>query len=128
MNIIPDKSNFDLTSKVEVEQVQKQKQEYKLIGSFWYHSGHKLFFYDPIENKLGELEILRGNTIHLLPKNGNLIPVDLELEKVVTDSRYTFFSALNYKNAERRFCNWKSGKIKELCNLFEYKDDGINFW
>jgi hypothetical protein len=121
-------SSDKTTSKPEMENVEREKQEYKLIGSYLRTRGLKLFAYNSLKNKLFEVEIEHGDTLHLLPdENGKLRAVDLELEKATVDSRDIHFEALNWKNAEKRLRNFKKGRIKELCNLRE-PGDGINFY
>jgi len=116
------------TSKPEMENVEREKQEYKLIGTFLRKRGLKLFAYNSLKNLLTEVEVEHGNTLHLMPdENGKLRAVDLELEKATVDSREIHFEALNRKNAEKRLKKFKQGKIKDLCNLRE-PGDGINFW
>lgn len=116
------------TSKPEMENVEREKQEYKLIGTFLRTRGLKLYAYNSLKNLLTEVDIEHGDTIHLIPDgNGKLRAVDLELEKATVDSRDEHFEALNWKNAEKRLRNFKQGRIKELCNLRE-PGDGINFF
>lgn len=116
------------TSKPEMENVEREKQEYKLIGTFLRTRGLKLYAYNSLKNKLTEVQIEHGDTLHLIPdENGKLRAVDLELEKATVNSVDIHFEALNWKNAEKRLRNFKQGKIKELCNLKE-PGEGINFW
>jgi len=116
------------TSKPEMENVEREKQEYKLIGTFLRTRGLKLYAYNSLKNLLTEVDITHGDTIHLIPdENGKLRAVDLELEKATVDSRDIHFEALNWKNAEKRLKKFKQGEIKELCNLKE-PGDGINFY
>lgn len=117
-----------LTKKPEIEKVEQEKQEYKLIGTFLRTRGLKLYCYDHINEKLLEVNLIRSDTIHILPNEfGELRAVDLELEKAIVDSRATHFEALNMKNAEKRLRKWKQGKIKDLCNL-RVPTEGIKFW
>ena len=116
------------TTKPEMENVEREKQEYKLIGNYLRTRGLKLYAYNSLKDELTEVNIDRGDTLHLIPdENGKLRAVDVELEKATVDSRNTHFEALNRKNAEKRVRNYKQGKIKELCNLRE-PGEGINFW
>jgi hypothetical protein len=121
-------SSDKTTSKPEMENVEREKQEFKLIGHYLRTKGLKLYAYSSSENKLSEVVIKHGSLLHLLPDgNGKLHAVDLELEKAIVDSRNIHFEALNLENAKKRLRNFKSGKIKELCNLKE-PGDGINFY
>lgn len=121
-------SSDKTTSKPEMENVEREKQEFKLIGSYLRTRGLKLFAYNSLKNKLFEVEVEHGDTLHLIPdENGKLRAVDLELEKAIVSSSNIHFEALNWKNAEKRLRNFKKGRIKELCNLRE-PGDGINFY
>jgi len=117
MNLTLDKNNSNDTSKSEMELVQREKQEYKLIGSFLRTPGLRLFYYDFSKDFIGELVIDRGRTIHLVPKDGKLVPVDFELQKVLVDPRNEFFEKLNYPNAVKWVEKYKRGELKTLCNL-----------
>lgn len=71
------------TSKPEIENIEREKQEYKLIGTFLRTRGLKLYSYNSLKNKLTEVQTQRGNTLHLInDENGKLRAIDLELEKV----------------------------------------------
>ena len=84
------------STKPEMEQVQKEKQEYKLIGTYLRRRGLKLFSYNSLKDELKEINISRGNTIHLVHnEDGVLKPKDLEFEKAVIDARNIHFEALN---------------------------------
>ena len=107
----------DVISKSEVEQVQQEKQEYYFLGSFIRRAGLKLFAYNPQKNEVYELKIKYSNTIHLVPQNGKLVPIDYEAAKCTIDSRHEVFEALNYDTAINRLIRWKSGQINQLCNL-----------
>lgn len=121
-------SSDKTTSKPEMENVEREKEEYKLIGTYLRRRGLKLYSYNRSKDTLTECEITRGATLHLLPdENGKLKVVDLELEKAIVDSRNIYFESVNFKNAEKRLRNYKAGKVKELCNLRE-PGNGINFF
>ena len=107
----------DVISKSEVEQVQQEKQEYYFLGSFIRRAGLKLFAYNPQKNEVYELKIKYSNTLHLVPQNGKLVPIDYEAAKCTIDSRHEVFEALNYETAINRLIRWKSGQINQLCNL-----------
>jgi hypothetical protein len=107
----------DVISKSEIEQVQQEKQEYYFLGSFIRRAGLKLFAYNPQKNEVYELKIKYSNTIHAVPQDGRLVPVDYEAAKCTIDSRHEVFEALNYNTAITRLFRWKSGQIPTLCNL-----------
>lgn len=106
-------------NKDEQEIVQKQKHEYKHLGTYLRTRGLKLWTYNAKSGKIKEVHITKGDTITIIPRDGKLVAVDLEMEKATVDSRNEYFEALNYPNALKRVRKLKSGKIKELCNLKE---------
>ena len=108
--------------KASQEQVQKQKQEYYLLGTYLRTKGLKVFCHNPQSDEVSEVEIRYSDTIHILPTNGELIPVDYEHQKCQIDSRFNYFEALNIKTALNRLKNYKSGRIKELCNLRKFDE------
>jgi len=108
----------DNTSKPEIEQVEQKKQEYKLIGKFLRRKGLRLYAYSSMKNELKEVEIDIKDQVHVTTdEDGKLAPVDLGLEEAEVDLRNIHFEALNWKNAENRLRKFKSGLIKDLCNL-----------
>lgn len=129
MDILNNKFNEKSVSKAQMEQVENQKQEYKLVGKYLRTKGLKLFSYNSLNDELKEFEIKTKDEIHLLPdENGKLMPIDLGLEEVEVDTRNIHFEALNIKNAEKRISKYKAGKIKELCNLRKYDPDSIKLF
>lgn len=128
MNILNDKSDITSTNKPEMEMVEQEKQEYYLLGSFIRTRGLRLFGFNHLKNELFELTVQYGDTIHLVPIDGKLIPVDYEAEKCTVDSRFVYFEALNYESARKRVEKYKTGKISELCNLRKPNPDGIRFF
>jgi hypothetical protein len=115
-------------SEVDVEMVQQEKQELKHLGTYLKTANLKLYYYNPVNGEFGEVNIVRSNTIYIEVKEGKLVPVDRELEKVVVDSRMEFFEALNKGTAFKRIKKWKEGKIKQLCNLRYANPYGIQFF
>jgi|SRR5690554_110611 len=105
------------TSKPEIEQVQKEKMEYHLLGTYLRTRGLTLYSYNPMKDEIDPVIVSYSNTIHIVPKNGELVAIDLESEKTTIDSRCIYFEALNQKSAESRVKRWKNGCISELCNL-----------
>ena len=118
----------DVISKSEIEQVQKEKQEYYFLGSFIRRAGLKLFAYNPQKNEVYELKIKYSNTLHLVPQNGKLIPIDYEAAKCTIDSRHEIFEALNYDTAINRLIRWKTGKVNQLCNLRRPNPNGLRLF
>lgn len=117
MNILNDNSDITKTNKPEIEQVEKKKQEYKLLDSFIHTPGLRLFGYNHIEDNIFELPVPHGKSIHLEFDKGIPRLTDYEAKKVTVDSRFEYFEVLNMENATRRVKNWKENKIKKLCNL-----------
>jgi len=129
--IIIDNMVLDKISKPEIEQVQKEKTEYHILGTYWRTKGLKLFSYNPANCKIELVEIKYSDTVHIIPKNGILVPVDLEAEKTTIDSRCVYFEALNLKSAERRVKRWKDGRLQELFNLRDVSKEPLvelKFW
>jgi hypothetical protein len=127
MDLIP-KTKTGTHSKVESELVEQEREEYKLVGEYSRTRGLGLFYYDPQKDIVCEQEIKYGNTIHLVPKDGKLIPVDYEQEKATVDTRCIHFEALNIHTAKKRVKRWKQGRVKELCNLQPPKDGVIELF
>lgn len=125
--IIPDIQK-DTISKNEIEQVQQEKQEYYFLGSFICRAGLKLFAYNPQKNEVYELKIKYSNTIHAVPQDGKLVPIDYEAAKCTIDSRHEVFEALNYNTAVNRLIRFKTGQIKELCNLRRPNPNGLRLF
>jgi hypothetical protein len=120
--------NQSATSKPEMENVELEKEEYKLIGKYLRTKGLKLYAYNSLNNTLEQLDIECSDTLHLKrDEYGRLKAVDVELERVTINSKDIHFEALNMKNAKKRLKKFKEGKIKYLCNLRE-PGEGISFW
>ena len=119
MDILNEKSDKNSFSKPEIEQVQKQKQEYKLIGKYLRTKGLRLFSFNSLRDiELKEVIISTKDEVHLsFNEYGKLAPVDLGMEECQVDSRDIHFEALRMESAVKRVEKWKKGKIKELCNL-----------
>ena len=117
-------------SKPEVEMVENEKMEYKLLGRFLRTKGLRLFAYKPIQNILTEVDITGPNSINLIPDETGekLIPKDLNVEEATINSADIHFEALNLKTALRRVKRYRNGMIKELCNLKEANPEGIKFY
>jgi len=120
--------NKECLTNNEIEQVQKQKQEYFLLASYLRTKGLKLYSYNSINNEIKEIIVNSSNTITLKPINRQLIAVDEDLEKCTVDPRLIYFEALHYNSAVKRVTNYKLGVIKDLCNLRPFNPDGINFY
>lgn len=128
MDILNNKLLEKTTSKPEMEMVEREKHEYKLVGTYMRRKGLKLFAYNSLKNELKEVVITTKDTINILPdENGKLTAIDTGYEEANVDTRNIHFEALNLKNAKKRLQKYKAGEIKELCNLRE-PGDGISFF
>jgi len=125
LNLTPDKGE---SKKPEIERVEREKDEYILIGKYLRKKGLRLYAYNYMKEELYECDIRKKEAVNLIPEEGKLIPVNLGLEEVTVDTRYIHFEALNQKNAEKRIRRWKEGKVKDLCNLREYKPEDIKLF
>lgn len=121
---IPQSQNL---SKQDIEILQQKQHEYYLLGTFLRRNGHELYGYDPFKDLIQKVEIKLGNTIHLIPVDGELIPIDLDNAKCMIDSRCIYFESLNMKNAIKRVNKWKRGEC-ELFNLRKPSEEGIKFY
>lgn len=93
MEIIP-KLKKDEMQKHETEQIQKQKQEYKLIGSQKKVSGHTMFSYN---TRTGEIKKAAYNNKAELRLDGTVKLINrIDVEK---DCIYR--QALNVKNVKK---------------------------
>lgn len=127
MNLVSNES-YSILDKERIEQIQQERQEYYFLGSFLRRAGLKLFAYDPKKDEIYELKIKYSNTIHCVPQDGKLIPIDLEAAKCTIDSRHDVFEALNIDSAYTRLLKFKQGKIKVLGNLRKYNENGLKLF
>lgn len=116
------------TSKTDMELVEQKKHEYYFLGTLIRRAGLKLFAFDPLKQEIYELKIKYSNTIHAIPQDGELMPIDLEAAKCTIDSRHEVFEALNTYSATKRVLSWKQGKIKGLCNLRRPNPNGLKLF
>lgn len=128
MNIVPETTKSNTVSQFEIEQVQLQKQEYYLLGTFLRTKGLILFYYNPENGEVKETKIKYSDTIHIYKLPDKWICIDWENQKCTVDSRFIYFESLNIKNAKDRVKKYKNGKIKELCNLRIPNKEGIKFY
>lgn len=128
MDILNNKYIGDSVSQVEMEMVEKEKKESIILGTYNLKRGLKLFYYNPENTELGEVEIKYSDTLTMCLIDGEISVIDLELMKCTVDSRFEYFQCLNMNTAKKRLKKFKLGKIKELFNLKEYNSEGIRFW
>lgn len=109
--------------KPTIEIVQKQKQEYKLIEQYVRSKGLRLYAYNHMKDEITEIKPQVKTDIEIgFDKDGKLSTKEQAKEEVMVDARNTFFESLNMENAIKRVNKYKSGKIKELCNLRKKSD------
>ncbi len=101
----------------EIEIVQDQQKEYKIIGSFLRRKGVKLFAYDDKLKKVYQVDIAYKELIQLVPSMNGLVPDYINAMKADINSNHTHFEAVNIKTAKNRVKRWKEGRVKDLCNL-----------
>lgn len=117
-NLLP-----SFTSKSEIEQVEQERQEYNLIGSFLKTKGMKLFAFNPRSKEVTEVIPLVKEIVNLIldPIHG-LIPEDSILGEVEVDTRNIHFEAVSMRTAKVRVDKYLSGKlVGDLCNLRDPK-------
>jgi len=115
--------------KPEMEMVENEKQEYKLVGQYLRTKGLKMFSYNSLKGEMKEILIKDKKEVTLvIGVEGKLTSDDLGYEECDVDSRNIHFEALNLKNAKKRVQKYKDGKIKELCNLRLPSKDGLKLW
>lgn len=112
-------------SKPEMEMVEQEKQEYKLLGKFQRTKGLRLYSWNSSADKLTLVEVSFKNTAVL---DDFLSVKTMATEEATVDSRDIHFEALNDKTAQKRIDKYKDGKIKDLCNLKAPTKGSINFW
>jgi len=118
MDILNEKNGFSSVKNTELEQVEKEKKEYRLIGNFLRKKGLNLYSYNPITGELIEINVKHKNAVSLMPNNeGKLSVTDLVHEEATIDPRNEHFHALNLQSAQKRVDRFKSGAIKQLSNL-----------
>ena len=124
MSILPI-TREEPTNKYEMEMVENEKQEYKLIGSFIRTKGLRLFVYNPRTGDITEVlpESKKTLEIGIDNINGNFQQIKTaKQERADIDSRNIPFEALNLKNAKKRVAKYESGEIKQLFNLLRCKN------
>ena len=127
MNLLNDKSDLNIAQKNQIEQVQKQKQEFKLLGTYFRTAGLNLYCYNPNSNKIEEVELKSNSkTCVLIPLEKGYLIEDYEKPKITVNPNWDYFEALNLKNAIKRVEKFKQGKIKTLWNLKTINNNKIN--
>jgi len=126
MNIIPNDKSAKI-DKAQLEQVQQKEHEYALIAQYTRTRGLTMYAYSTMSSEIVEVSVSHKDTVHLKPTSIGLIADVAATELCEVDSRDIHFEALNLKTALLRVKKYKSGKIKELCNLRKPNREGLNF-
>lgn len=116
MNILNDKSDITTGKKADMEMVQQEKQEYKLLETYIRTPGLSLFYYNTNKKRVERVEFKQTKNAALVVDFENKAVIDYEHDKCTVDPRFEYFEALNFRSAENRVEKWKDGKIK-LSNL-----------
>lgn len=103
----------------EIEKVENEKQEYKIVGSFLRTKGLKLFSYNHFKSELSIIEESSDEDVKLTLVDGKLIPKYNTCTEAFINSNDTHFEALNIKTAKKRVERFLNGKIESLSNLRE---------
>ena len=104
----------------EIENVENEKQEYKLVGTFMRNRSLKLFSYNHIKGELKLIDEIKDDEVNMVRKNGRLdIEYNIHTEAKVNTNN-THFEAMNIKTAKNRVEKFKNGVIHDLCNLRKY--------
>lgn len=119
MNILNDRSDQITARQNGTEQVQLQKQEFKLLGTYLRTPGLNLYCYNSHKN-IVELVQVKNNctTCVMIPlKSGGYLIEPYEKPKIEVDTRWDYFEALNINTAIKRVNKYKQGKINSIWNL-----------
>lgn len=127
MNVINDHNQPEIT-KPQVERVQQQKQEYKIIGSYYIPRGMTLFSFNKETGDVAKVDVKLGNTAHVIFRDGRLTWEDKDAKKTLADYRLVYFTSLNLDNAKSMVERFLAGKISELFNLKEVRSSTIKFY
>jgi len=118
MNLLNDCLDQTTCTKTQIELVQQQKQEFKLIGTYLRTPGLNLYCYNPHLDSVMEVEVKRNsNTCILIPLEKGYVVEDYEKPKIEVDPTWDYFEKANMKNALKHVQRFKEGKIKYLWNL-----------
>jgi len=117
--------NLDLKQKdqikgYEIENVENEKQEYKLVGTFIRNRSLKLFSYNHLKGEINLIEENKDDEVNMVLKKGKLQAEYNVNTEAFVNTNNTHFEALNFKTAEKRVEKFKKALIKDLCNLRVY--------
>ena len=117
MNILNDKSDLSIVRQNEIEQVQQEKQEFKLLGTYLRTIGLNLYCYNPHKDIVEEVKFKKSATCILVPLEQDYEIQDYERQKIEVDPTWDYFEKSNMKNAIKHVEKFKQGKIKSIWNL-----------
>ena len=118
-NPTTDKQVIDkIKTSTSIEQVQQEKQEFKLLGTYLRTVGLNLYCYNPHKDIVEEVEVKSNSkTCVLVPLEQGYEIQDYERQKIEVDPTWDYFEKSNMKNAIRHVEKFKQGKIKSIWNL-----------
>lgn len=128
MDILNNTHKDSTSSKPDIEKVEREKQEYKMVGKYLRTRGLNLYAYDSKKDEIYEIEIQKESTVEIVSFGDEPEIKDTRTEKATINTNHTLFESLNMKNARGRVEKFQQGKIKDLCNLREPSKDGIKFY
>jgi hypothetical protein len=119
MNLLNDKTDFNLSTKTEMELVEQEKQEFRLLGTYLRTPGLFLYCYNPHKEVVEEAFFLKSkNCVLVIDDNEKDWTVEPhERERLEVNPNWDYFEALNIGSARRRVERWKTGKLDSLWNL-----------
>jgi hypothetical protein len=115
----------DDVTKSQMELVEKEKLEYKLLGSCILTPGLSLFSFNVETGEIRKITVERKKSSFISAHNNKLTSVDNTQRTVKIDTKLIYFEALNIKTAVKRVSKAIQGKIK-LFNLRLVKNEKIN--
>ena len=76
-----------------------------------------LYAYNPAGDELQKADINFKLQIEIVIEHNKLKSVEQAAQEINVDRRWIHYEALNWRTANERLKKYKSGKIKDLCNL-----------
>lgn len=113
-------------TKPQQENVEQEKIEHTLIGTFSRTKGFKLFAFDVLNDNLYEVdEIFEGDLYLMRDELGKIRAYQVGHSKTYINPNHIHFETLNLKNAQRRVEKYKNGDHKALQTLKPPKNKTI---
>lgn len=124
LDILKDIDHNNSAFKGETELLEKEKKEYRLLGTFLRRLGLNLYAYDKDKDMIFLVEVEKKNLVSFSQVQEYLKNNKSESKQKYTafmeanvKSHHIHFEALNDKNAIKRVNKFKQGLIKKLDNL-----------